>query len=172
MRGARRGEYQIVISDAEAGGIERILASRRTPLSFSYVGPAWSPDGRTVAAVAADHTEGRRWSVRVISVQDGSTRELFTSDRTIGRLRWRPDGLGLLTVLSETLSTLFPSWQAGSGLHVSGGAIWHIAYPSGTAERLTSDLIDYDICCLDLSADGRSISTVQNSLVPFVDCPS
>jgi eukaryotic-like serine/threonine-protein kinase len=167
MRGAPRGESQIVIGDTDGGGVERILASRTTPLSFSYVGPAWSPDGRTVAAAAADHSEGRRWSVQVISVQDGNTSELFTSDRIIGRVRWRPDGSGLLTVLSETLATHFPSWQAGNGSasHVSGGAIWHITYPDGAAERLTSDLIDYDICCLDLSADGTSITSVHNSVV-------
>ena len=164
MRGASNGEYQIVIA-ASSGGHERILASRTTPLMFLYVGPAWSPDGRTVAASAADHGNGSRWSVDLLSVADGSSRSLYSSKSLIGRVRWMPDGTGVLTVVSETLSRQFPSWQAGTQSHVSGGTIWHIAYPDGRATKLTNDLTDYDICCVDAAADGSTITTVQNSLV-------
>ena len=68
-------------------------------------------------------------------------------------------------MISETLGRQSPPWQAGILAHVSGGALWHITYPGAQAERLTGDLTDYDICCTDVAADGRTIASIQNSLV-------
>jgi eukaryotic-like serine/threonine-protein kinase len=163
MRGAGI-ETHIVIAKAD-GGSQRILASRRTPLAFSFFGPSWSPDGKSVVASVADRTKGVRWSIVHISVEDGSSREIFTTENRIGSVRWVPDGSGLLTVVSETLARQEPPWASGTGMHISGGAIWHIAYPSGRAERLTRDLADYDLCCLDIAAANLIIADVQNSLV-------
>ena len=75
--------------------------------------------------------------------------------------RWN----SVITVISETLGRQSPPWQAGFLAHVSGGALWHVAYPGGQAERLTGDLIDYDVCCTDVAADGRTMTGIQNSLV-------
>ena len=35
----------------------------------------------------------------------------------------------------------------------------------GRAERLTRDLTDYDVCCLEIAAASRTVVSVQNSLV-------
>jgi Tol biopolymer transport system component len=53
MRGAGR-TFHIVIADAD-GGTQRILASRTTPLTFSFFGPAWSPDGTMVGIRGRSH---------------------------------------------------------------------------------------------------------------------
>ena len=68
-------------------------------------------------------------------------------------------------MVSEALSRQFPPWQAGLFVRLSGGSIWRIAYPDGRAQQLTSDLIDHDICCLDIGANGRTVLSVTNSLV-------
>jgi Tol biopolymer transport system component len=91
-------------------------------------------------------------------VNNSSNRELYTSDSLLGRLRWLPDGSGLLTVISEVREgRLFG--------RLSGGTIWRIGYPSGRAERLTSDLADHDPCCLDILANGSAVASVINTLV-------
>ena len=111
MRGAG-GESHIVVA-AAGGGSQRILATRKSPLAFSFFAPDWSPDGKVVAASAIDQSNGWRSSIVLLPVDGGSSRELYTTDSRIGRVRWLPDGSGLLTVISETLARQFAPWQSG-----------------------------------------------------------
>jgi Tol biopolymer transport system component/DNA-binding winged helix-turn-helix (wHTH) protein len=153
-----KGAYHIVVADTDGSG-ERILATRKTPLKFEFVGPAWSPDGKSIAAsgIGVDYSKGKRWSIEVISVADGSSREIYSTESMIGRLRWLPEGKGLITVLSNV------SWL--QLLHAMGGQIWYVGYPAGEAHQLTNDLMNYDPCCLDLTRDASAITDVQNSAV-------
>ena len=163
MRGAGR-ETHIMVA-AAGGGSQQILATRKAPLAFWFVAPDWSPDGTVVAASASDQSQGMRSSIVILPVGGGKSRELYTTDNRIGRIRWLPDGSGLLTVVSETLTRQAPPWQANQFVRLLGGAMWRIAYPAGRAERLTSDLTQYDLCCLEITANGGAVSAVINSLV-------
>ena len=163
MRGAT-GASHIVVAEA-GGGSPRILATRKAPLAFLYVAPDWSPDGTVVAAAANDRSKGWRSSIVLLPVDGGDSSELYASDNRIGRVRWQPDGSGLLTVVSEVMTRQFAPWQSGSFVHLLGGSIWRVPYPSGRAERLTSDLTDNDLCCLDIGAKGTAVVSVINSLV-------
>ena len=149
-------ESHIVVA-AAGGGSQRILARRKFPVRFSVFAPDWSPDGKVVAAAVIDASNGSR-SIVLLPVDGDSSRELYRTDSGLGRLRWLSDGSGLLTVISERLERR----QFGS---VSGGAIWRIGYPSGRAERLTSDLANHDPCCLDVGANGSVVANVINTLV-------
>ena len=153
MRGADP-ETHIVVA-AAGGGSHRILATRKLPLAFSYFAPDWSPDGKAVAASVSDGSNGRS-SIVLLPIAGGSSRELYTSDGRHGRVRWLPDGSGLLTVSLE---------ETRQFSRLTGGPIWRIGYPDGRAERLTSDLAEYDPCCLDIGANGRTVASVINSLV-------
>ena len=163
MRGAGRRTHIIIA--ARDGANQRTLSSLEQPRAFAYVAPAWSPDGTLVAASALDQSQGGRSSVLLLPAAGGAPRELHATDSRIGALRWLPDGSGLVTVVSETLSRQFPPWQAGTFLHFSGGPIWRIGYPGGEAARITNDIAEYDLCCIDIAADGKTISGVMNSLV-------
>ena len=155
QRGAG-AESHIVVA-AAGGGSQRILAKRKSPLTFSVFAPDWSPDGKVVAASVIDASNGSR-SIVLLPVDGGSSRELYTSDSFLGRLRWLPDGSGLLTVISEG--------REGRLLgRLLGGTIWRIGYPDGRAERLTSDLADHDPCCLDIRANGSAVASVITTLV-------
>ena len=155
QRGAVQAS-QIVVA-AVGGGSQRILATRKSPLMFSEFAPDWSPNGEVVAASVIDASNGSR-SIVLLPVDNSSGRELYTSHSLLGRLRWLPDGSGLLTVISEGLEgRLFGRF--------SGGTIWRIGYPSGRAERLTSDLAAHDPCCLDILANGSAVASVINTLV-------
>ena len=150
-------ETHIVVA-AAGGGAQRILATRKFPLGFRFYAPDWSPDGKVVAASVIDGSNGSQ-SIVLLPVDGGSSRELYTSDNGLGRVRWLPDGSGLLTVVLEGLD------QRRLFGRLTGGRIWRIGYPDGRAEPLTSDLADHDPCCLDIGANGSVVASVINSLV-------
>jgi Tol biopolymer transport system component len=163
MRGVG-AQTHIVIAAADSGG-QRVLAVRQGPLAFGFVSPAWSPDGTWVAASGTD-SESSRSSIILLPVDGGPARELYSTTDRVGAVRWMPDGSGLLTVLSETLSRQFAPWQGGF-TRFSGGSVWRISYPEGKAERLTSDLAEYDPCCIEVASNGRMILGVLNSSYPI-----
>ena len=78
------------------------------------------------------------------SVADGSVREIYSTPDAIGRPRWLPDGSGLLAPISNVDQAF-------------RGQLWFISYPKGEARRLTNDLMDYQLCCLDLTPDGKTL---------------
>jgi dipeptidyl aminopeptidase/acylaminoacyl peptidase len=105
-RGTERGSHLVV---AAAGGeSQRILKSREGELGFPLVAPDWSPDGKVVAATAIDISNGERWSIVLVPIDGSGIRELYTTASRIGRVRWLPDGSGLLTVVSEAQTRQFP----------------------------------------------------------------
>jgi DNA-binding winged helix-turn-helix (wHTH) protein/Tol biopolymer transport system component len=149
-------ESQLVVA-AAGGGSQRILARRTFPVGFSEYAPDWSPDGKIVAATVIDTSNGSR-SIVLLPVDGGSSRDLYKTDSDLGRLRWLPDGSGLLTIAAARLGQRQFS-------RFSGGAIWRIEYPGGRAERLTSELANHDPCCLDFGTNGSVVASVVNTFV-------
>src|SRR6266700_3211688 len=128
------------------GSHERVLATR--PYLDLPTGTAWSPDGKTVAFTIWEATKRLRSVLWAISVGDGSVREIYSTPDPIGRPRWLPDGSGLLASIGEI----------EQGLR---GQLWLIPFPKGQVRRLTNDLMNYDICCLDLTQDGKTLVDVE-----------
>ena len=155
QRGANPESHIIVA--AAGGSPHRILAKRKFPVAFSLSAPDWSPDGKVVATTVSEGGNPSR-SIVLLSLDDGSSKELYRTTLDVGRLRWVPDGSGLLAVMGEGL------WRRQFG-RVMGGAIWRIEAPSGRAERLTTDLANHDPCCLDVGADGAVVANIVNTLV-------
>ena len=143
------GKVDVLIAKAD-GSDERVLATR--PYRDEFIGVAWSPDGKTVAFTTSEATKKLRSLLWAISVADGSVRELYSTPDTIGRPRWLPDGSGLLA----------PIGNAGQAFR---GQLWFISYPKGEARRLTNDLLDYQLCCLDLTPDGKTLVDTELSTV-------
>ena len=148
VRGAS-GKVDVWIAKAD-GSDQRVLAS--PPYIEGETGVAWSPDGKTVAYTASEATKGLRSGLWAISVADGLVREIYSTPDPIGRPRWLPDGSGLLA----------PIGNAGQDFH---GQLWFISYPRGEARRLTNDLMDYQLCCLDLTPDGKTLVDTELSTV-------
>ena len=143
------GKADVLIAKAD-GSDQRVLASR--PYRDEFIGLAWSPDGKTVAFTASEATKGLRSGLWAISVADGSVREIYSTPDPIGRPRWLPDGSGLLA----------PIGNADQGFR---GQLWFISYPRGEARRLTNDLMDYQLCCLDLTPDGKTLVDTELTTV-------
>jgi Tol biopolymer transport system component/DNA-binding winged helix-turn-helix (wHTH) protein len=143
------GKVDVLIAKAD-GSDERVLATR--PYLDAFIGVAWSPDGKTVAFTTSEATKKLRSLLWAISVVDGSVRELYSTPDAIGRPRWLPDGSGLLAPI-------------GNADQAFRGQLWFISYPKGEARRLTNDLMDYQLCCLDLTPDGKTLVDTELSTV-------
>jgi Tol biopolymer transport system component len=123
------------------GSNERTLATRLKPVFLA--GSAWSPDGQTIACV--EGTFGQTMKLIALRVADGTMRPISAQDwANIVGLAWLADGSGL----------------AISAADKPGAAqLWHIAYPSGEARRITNDLNSYS--GVSLAADASALATVQ-----------
>ena len=147
--GSSDAKVDVVIANAD-GGNQRVLASR--PYLDEFIGVAWSPDGKTVAFTTSEATKRLRSVLWAISVADGSVREIYSTPDNIGRPRWLPDGSGLLTPIKNVDQAF-------------RGQLWFISYPKGEARRLTNDLMDYQLCCLDLTPDGKTLVDTELTTV-------
>jgi Tol biopolymer transport system component/DNA-binding winged helix-turn-helix (wHTH) protein len=145
------------------GSNQRLLAS--VPKLEGFGGVAWSPDGKTVAVATSEATKGIRSVLSAISVADGSVREIYSTPHTIGRPRWLPDGSGLVMPISNVDQAFRGQWFTLAPISNVDksfrGQLWFISYPRGEARRLTNDLMDYQLCCLDLTPDGKNLVATE-----------
>ncbi len=132
----------------EDGSGERELAVHKS--SFYFNSPAWSPNGRTIAAVAF-HAESGGFSSNVIEVpvrggleQPLTNRQQWTQQWTgLWDLAWLSDGRGLIVSTSVT----------------GGREINYIPHAKGEVRRITTDTNDYE--GVSLTADSHVLATVQ-----------
>ena len=140
----------IQLANADGSG-ERTLVTRKT-FNPGAANVAWSPDGRHLATVfgeARDNTN--KWVLEIIAADSGETVDLYTFSTPAQALAWSPDGRGVLIV--------------GLNQQDTRGQIWFISYPKGEKSRFTNDLSDYKLCCLDISRDGNSLATLQETVL-------
>jgi Tol biopolymer transport system component/DNA-binding winged helix-turn-helix (wHTH) protein len=146
-----RNILEVRIANADGTG-DRLLASIPGGYDGFQPGPAWSPDGQTIAVPVMMRGEKVSWVLDAVSVADGSVRELYSYTCGIGRAVWFPDGEALLMTIRD---------QAGRG------QLWALSYPRGKSVRLTNDLEDYEEN-MDITRDGKmlaAITTKQTSNV-------
>ena len=143
-----KGEVRVLIAKAGGSG-ERVLGTRSA--INALFGPAWSPDGKTVALTTYETAKGLRAVLWAVSVSDGSVREVYSAPHPIGRPRWLPDGSGLLVPMGDP-----PAFR---------GQLWYIPFPKGEVRRLTNDLTDYQFDWLDLTHDGTTLVDTETTTV-------
>jgi Tol biopolymer transport system component len=143
-----QGDSSTLVVASVEGEHERVVATRNRPEStFSSSprgGPAWSPDGSTIATGVISLKGGYHGEVVAVRVSDGRQTPLSARRfHQVAQVAWLPDGKSLFITARE-----------------SGFAqIWRIEYPSGVTRRVTTDVNDYR--GITLTADARTIASVQ-----------
>ena len=158
IRAGFEGASALMIADAD-GTNERTLATRNLPaqlLSFGMRGtpsgqgaviyPAWSPDGRTIAAIGFEPVNGVHTRQAVfVDVADGSQRSIPLHDSgSADGIDWLDAGHLIVT-------------QKGQSDLVS--QMWVLSYPAGTWSRVTNDLSNYG--SFSVSKDRQSVAVAR-----------
>ncbi len=138
-----RKESSLMLADA--GGLERRLATRRLDEHFAESGPSWSPDGRFLAAaVHSRASQRRRMELVVIDPATGEQQLVASPDwYWVGNSAWLSDGSGIAVV------------AYGSSSPNLTDEIWFVSFPSGGARLLTNGI--NGIFGISLTEDGNSI---------------
>jgi len=149
-----RGETRLVVVAAD-GSTEKTLAVRRFEDREGFfakptsLGPAWSPDGRTLA-VPGWSDRGGGLQIVLVSPDDGTT--LHPLDKlpwtTLTGLAWLPDSRALVV-------------SATTGEGARNGQLWRLDARTGDVGRLTNDLANYR--GVSLSSDGRALVSLQTT---------
>jgi Tol biopolymer transport system component len=145
----QRAEVALIIANSD-GSNERPVAVRKRDKGFTFEAPAWSPDGKQIAAATGYGGELTRQRIEVVRADTG--RETLLGSRSwrfVGRMGWLPDGRGLVLVARENTSS-------------TNAQIWQVDFPGGDVHRVTNDLANY--FCLTGSADGAFWVALQEKV--------
>jgi len=145
----QRVEAALMTADSD-GTNERTVAVRKRESGFTFEAPAWSPNGKVIAAAIGYGGELIRQRIEVVAADTGRETLLGTrSWRFVGRMGWLPNGRGLVFVARENTSS-------------TNAQIWQVDFPGGGLHRVTNDLADY--FCLTGSADGGYWAALQEKV--------
>jgi eukaryotic-like serine/threonine-protein kinase len=140
------GEGDLIVASADGSG-EKLLSKQNTRLRS----PAWSPDGKFIAATEFTADQAGLSSLDLFDASSGEKQTFKKSDMILESPVWLPDQSGILVVAS------------GRESNFNRNQIGVISYPEGMYRPITSDTNSYPI--ISLSADGRTIATVQSQYV-------
>jgi eukaryotic-like serine/threonine-protein kinase len=147
-----RGVIEMRIASADGKG-ERLLTEFSDVDVGFQDGAAWSPDGRTIA-ITIRQSGTPRWVIDIVSVTDGSVRELYSHALgAIGRPSWLPDGNTLLASVGIPIPAQKRVEQ-----------IWAFSYPKGEAQHFTNDLTNYDFF-VSVARQGNTVAALKDTLI-------
>ena len=142
-------DSKLMIANVDGTG-ERTIATRKLPEHFPPSGgPSWSPDGKTIAC-GAETFRGNILATVVSVPAAGGAEKALTSYNwvSVSRVLWLHDGSGLIIAAVPELIS-------------AGTQLWHVSYPDGEVRRITNDLNAYGTTSLGLTADSKTIVTIQ-----------
>ena len=149
----QQSEGEIVIANADGSG-ENILAKDNANIE----GPSWSPDGKFIAVSKFQPDANFASGILLFDATSGQHTTLTESNDILTTPTWMPSQKALL-VLASGPSSNFNRHQVGM-----------VSYPQGVFHSITNDTNDYPT--LSLSADGKSIATVQSQRVATLQTAS
>ena len=134
----------VIIAHAD-GSDEHVLAKLPLP---GYRDPAWSPDGKWIAAAEVEPGGQDLGRIVLLDPQSGKEKTIYAAPATIQKPTWMPDNKHLLVIFHDLSS----DWN---------GQVGEIAIAAGKLHRITNDLNAYSSLTLSVTADGRQLIAVQ-----------
>ena len=146
----KREDTRVMVANTDGSGEPKVIARRKAPDYFGYVGPSWSPDGKIIATGAGAETAEGTMTVVGVPVEGGPEIPLTQQKwKSVERVLWLADGSGLImTAMGEQV--------------FMGTQVWHLSYPDGVARKITNDLNGYGAGSIGVSADSSTIATIQS----------
>ncbi|MEK6280748.1 MAG: protein kinase [Acidobacteriota bacterium] len=143
-------EQTDLIAASVDGTGERRVATRKLPAYFSWGGgPAWAPDGKTIACGAGIFSGNLAATVVSVAATGGTEKPITTHNwASVSRVQWQHDGTGLIIAAVPELTS-------------AGTQLWYVSYPAGEVRRITNDLNAYGTTSLGLTADSETLVTIQ-----------
>jgi Tol biopolymer transport system component/DNA-binding winged helix-turn-helix (wHTH) protein len=141
-RNAESKETMLITANADGSG-EQNLAVRKSPEFFSVKGPAWSPDGKSIAVAAGRSYPGDSYMyVATVDVATGRESRLGSQTWTAaGATAWLSDSSGVVVI----------AWPQDSPVYAN--QIYRLTYPKGEVSRLTNNLTSHDTTSIARQAD-------------------
>jgi Tol biopolymer transport system component len=142
------GTAFVMLADADGSNVRR-LAQLQQPNQFTLNGITWSSDGRTILAGARSLSGGPHELIVAVDPASGETRPIEGRWNSVVDLEWVQGTSSFMAVAAD--------------VGMAAPQLWQISYPQGQRRRITNDLNTYS--SLSLSADARSLATVQTEAV-------
>jgi len=135
-------ESKLIVANEDGSGEQPIAVDKLTDY---FASPAWSPDGKTIAAFSHGVTGGRLIEV---PAQGGPERQLTQHQwASVFGLSWVSDGRGLIVNGNE-----------GDGEPIQFA---YVSYANGEVRRITNDLNYY--FGIGLTSDSGTLATIQDN---------
>src|SRR5271156_6735724 len=140
------GEGDLMIANAD-GSNEKLLFKQKA--RFRSV--SWSPDGKSLVAAELLSSQAALSALDMFDSSTGAKTTFKQSDMYWSSAQWLPDQSGILVTGS------------GRDSNFNRSQIGIVSYPQGVYRPVTNDTNSYPI--VSLSADGKTIATVQSQFV-------
>jgi serine/threonine protein kinase len=129
------------------GSGEKPVMTIHDPSLFSFQGPAWSPDGKTIAIAHTPNGDFVKYTVETVAVDTGASTPLGGDAWAFPRqMAWLPDGSAVI-------------FSSAANRVAANPQIWSVSFPGGEKRRITNDLNFYQ--GLSITSDGSTLATVQ-----------
>ena len=144
------GSESILMTANLDGTGEQKIATRSLPSFFAFGGgPSWSPDGKRIACGVGSFSGSQSATIIALPATGGSEQPLTGQTWvSVSRVLWMSDGSGLIVAAIPQLVS-------------AGTQLWHVGYPGGAVRRITNDLNAYGTTSLGLTADSKTLVTIQ-----------
>ena len=135
---------KLIIAHADGSG-ERVLASLPLP---GYSDPAWSIDGKSIAAAVLDPGSQNLGRIVVLNPANGKEKTVYAGTALLQKPTWMPDGRHLVLIFHDISS----DWN---------GQIGAISLAGQKIHRITNDLTVYSNLTLGVTRDGEQMVAIQ-----------
>ena len=137
------GKYRVLAASLD-GADQKVLYI--APLTILARWLSWSPDGKTIA-YPEFQPENAAGGIDLLDVDSGKLKTLAFSDKTIWEMVWSSSGHGLVAIYQQ------------KGPNYVHRQIGFVAVPGAEFRAISRDTNSH--ATLSLSADGRTLATVQ-----------